>query len=206
MQKPSAITISQAFELETGASAAFPEASGWSPCPCHLSWMFVSAESQRFDSPPFKLRRCQQFTYYIPLKTCWLFRVWVPLVAEEKLSDQSQGFETLKFSPWPLVVLFRVGVLGRAYFRIPRAGGFPFSAALPHCISAGISLWWSLVSFPFTVAGDHISDPLRNTVSSTLENVPVLSATLLISRALFLDSHSHTRCFSLPVVPPRGRC
>ena len=91
-----------------------------------------------------------------------------------------QRFETLQFCLVAFLTLLRVGMQVWANFEIPRGRtSFPDSilAALPHLIRTRISLWWHLVSVPFTVAADHISDPLRNTVSSTPENANAFSAT-----------------------------
>lgn len=167
------------------------------PCQGHLSWMSVRVESQRFASLSSKLKRRQQFAYYIPRKTCWLaVQSVTSLGGRGKVKYKSvQGFKTPKFSPQPLVVVLRMVVPARAYFRVPRVT-LLFSAAWPHCISAGISLWWNLVSFPFTAAEDHISDPLRNTVSWTLENARPFRRHYWSPGLYFWILHSRTLFFS----------
>lgn len=176
------------------------------PCQGHLSWMSVRAESQRFASPSSKLQRRQQFAYYIPRKTCRLaVQSVTSLGGRGKVKCKSvQGFKTPKFSPRPLVVVLRMAVLARAYFRVPRVA-LLFSAAWPHCISAGISLWWNLVSSPFTAAEDHISDPLRNTVSWTLENARVLFGDAIDLRGSISGSSTHTLFFHACCRPSEGQ-
>lgn len=167
------------------------------PCQGHLSWMSIRAESQRFASPSSKLQRRQQFDYCIPRKTCRLALQGVTsLGGRGKVKCKSvQGFKTQKSSPSRLLLFCGMAVLARAYFSVPRVA-LLFSAAWPHCISAGISLWWNLVSFPFTAAEDHISDPLRNRVSWTLENACVLFGDAIDLQGSISGSSIHALVFS----------
>lgn len=54
-----------------------------------------------------------------------------------------------------------------------------FHSSIPYRITSPhqhlFSRWWHPVSIPFTVAKDHISDPLRNTMISTPENANAFS-------------------------------
>lgn len=155
------------------------------PPPVDIS---LCGESALCPPPPTSTieRGQQSFPHCLPRKACCATSQNTVCdfhgQAEEVKVDSSlvRRFETLQFYLVAFLALLRVGMHVWANFAIPRGRtSFPDSilAALPHLIRTRISLWWHLVSVPFTVAGDHISDPLRNTVSSTPENANAFSAT-----------------------------
>lgn len=67
LQRPFPRTLGWKLALQQ----AFQERSVGAPCQGYLHWTSVGVESQHFDSPSSKLKRCQQFAYYIPRKTRW---------------------------------------------------------------------------------------------------------------------------------------